>query len=279
MPDRRLLSSMVILASLCFAGVTTPAAEAQAVEGTRPQLTIQQFMQELNNYGEWFHVPEWGWAWQPHDIQPWWVPYTEGEWQYSSEGPYWVSYKAYGWAVFHYGRWADHEHFGWIWLPDTRWGPGFVCWREGKGYLGWAPMPPQQPGNVGIAESGCEVAAKGWSFIIDNFAFFQNVEPHIVPRARNVNLLTVTEPVANYRESDLAPGPVATTQLHQRQRAGVDPHLRSRADRQGALNQGTVPHRSSGDGSPDAPGLPRGNQCRRDADRPPALDGIPGRGE
>ena len=202
MPDRRSLSFLVILASLVFAGLPARSAEAQGVNGSRPQLTIQQFMQELNNYGEWFHIPDWGWAWQPHDIQPWWVPYTEGEWQYTSQGPYWVSYKPYGWAVFHYGRWTLHEHFGWIWLPDTRWGPGFVCWRAGKGYLGWAPMPPQEPGNVGIAESGCDVAPEGWSFIIDNMAFFRNVEPYIVPRARNVNLLKVTESRANYRKTD-----------------------------------------------------------------------------
>lgn len=179
------------------------AEKSDGYAGTRPQLTVGQFMHELSQHGEWFHLPDWGWTWQPHDIQPWWVPYTEGEWQASVDGPYWVSYKPYGWAVFHYGRWMEHDDFGWVWLPDTRWGPAFVCWRQGHGYVGWAPMPPQSPGDVGIASGECDVDADAWSFILGKSAFERNVEHYIVPRARNANLAKVTKPLTNFREGGM----------------------------------------------------------------------------
>ena len=178
-------------------------AEAQSPAAERGERSIQEFMRDLNAYGDWFTMGEWGWAWQPHDISPWWVPYTEGEWSYTTSGPYWTSYKPYGWAVFHYGRWMLVEERGWVWIPDTTWGPGFVCWREGKGYLGWAPMPPDRPHSMGAASGECSVPPEGWSFILARSAFFRNVEPYILPRARGINMLRVTQPLTNYVEGGL----------------------------------------------------------------------------
>ena len=199
--------SLVFLAAFvcALAGCLAPASPttAQDTPGERPNLTIRQFMGELSNHGEWFTLDEWGWAWQPYDIEPWWVPYTHGEWQYTNQGPYWVSFKAYGWAVFHYGRWMLAEDRGWVWIPDTQWGPGFVCWRYGKGYLGWAPMPPEKPGDVGIATGECNVPAAGWSFILAHHAFYRNVEPYIVPRARSVNLLEVSTTKTDYQRDGM----------------------------------------------------------------------------
>ena len=173
-------------------------ANAQAPAPERGEVSIQELMNDLNAYGDWFTMGEWGWAWQPHDISPWWVPYTEGEWNYTSSGPCWTSYKPYGWAVFHYGRWLLAEGRGWVWIPDTTWGPGFVCWREGKGYLGWAPMPPERPQAMGVASGECQVPPAGWSFILAQTAFFRNVEPYILPRARGVNMLRVTRSLTQY---------------------------------------------------------------------------------
>jgi hypothetical protein len=50
---------------------------------------------------------------------------------------------AWGWAPFHYGRWFySGEVHGWVWVPDTVWGPAWVEWRAGGGYVGWTPLPP-----------------------------------------------------------------------------------------------------------------------------------------
>jgi hypothetical protein len=33
--------------------------------------------------------------------------------------------------------------YGWCWRPGRVWGPGWVSWRAGGGYVGWAPLPPR----------------------------------------------------------------------------------------------------------------------------------------
>ncbi|MCE2694183.1 MAG: hypothetical protein LW645_07940 [Verrucomicrobiaceae bacterium] len=45
--------------------------------------------------------------------------------------------------MYHYGRWANVERHGWIWVPGTEWGPGWVSWRHSPRYVGWAPLPPE----------------------------------------------------------------------------------------------------------------------------------------
>jgi hypothetical protein len=32
---------------------------------------------------------------------------------------------------------------GWCWIPGTLWGPAWVSWRWGGGYVGWSPLPPR----------------------------------------------------------------------------------------------------------------------------------------
>ncbi|HXJ74402.1 MAG TPA: DUF6600 domain-containing protein, partial [Candidatus Dormibacteraeota bacterium] len=53
---------------------------------------------------------------------------------------------------FHYGRWACPAGVGWVWVPDTCWGPSWVSWRYSSSYCGWAPLPP----------SACWVAGVGF---------------------------------------------------------------------------------------------------------------------
>ena len=32
---------------------------------------------------------------------------------------------------------------GWVWMPDTTWGPSWVSWRYTSSHCGWAPLPPR----------------------------------------------------------------------------------------------------------------------------------------
>src|SRR5262249_43933084 len=48
----------------------------------------------------------------------------------------------WGWIAFHYGRWVWIEDIGWAWVAGREWGPAWVDWRRGGGYVGWAPLPP-----------------------------------------------------------------------------------------------------------------------------------------
>src|SRR5207253_11242825 len=43
--------------------------------------------------------------------------------------------------TFHYGRWALLPA-GWAWVPGTVWGPAWVDWFWGDGFIGWAPLAP-----------------------------------------------------------------------------------------------------------------------------------------
>ena len=65
------------------------------------------------------------------------VPYSNGYWKYTDYGLLWVSNDPFGWATDHYGRWVYLNR--WVWAPDLTWGPAWVTWRAGDGWIGWAP--------------------------------------------------------------------------------------------------------------------------------------------
>jgi hypothetical protein len=104
------------------------------------------FRTALEPYGRWERLARWGDVWIPNDRPRGWRPYTVGRWDYTDDwGWYWASDQdedAWGWIVYHYGRWVFDRDFGWAWLPGNQWGPGFVSWRRGTQYVGWAPLPP-----------------------------------------------------------------------------------------------------------------------------------------
>jgi hypothetical protein len=87
--------------------------------------------QDLDPYGRWQDVPEYGKVWVPA-AGPEWAPYRDGRWTYE---PYygwtWVSYEPWGWAPYHYGRWFEYGG-SWCWWPGPVVGyPGY--------YPVWAP--------------------------------------------------------------------------------------------------------------------------------------------
>ena len=109
--------------------------------------SIDVFFAPLSRYGRWIDS-RYGRVWSPNVPRDW-RPYTIGHWE---EGPYgqtWRSDEPFGWAVFHFGRWAFDQQLGWLWSPDTTWGPGWVAWRDSDDVTGWAPLPPQA--SVGFA--------------------------------------------------------------------------------------------------------------------------------
>jgi hypothetical protein len=73
--------------------------------------------EELDHYGHWRVVPEYGPVWIPHNVGPDWIPYGTGSWVWD---PYyewtWVDDAPWGWAPFHYGRWVYIDGF-WAWAP------------------------------------------------------------------------------------------------------------------------------------------------------------------
>jgi len=105
-------------------------------------VSYQSFYDALSPYGQWIEDPEYGYVWVPgvdEDFRPY---FTDGRWVMTQYGNTWVSEYPWGWACFHYGRWVFNGYYGWVWIPGNEWGPGWVSWRWGGGYCGWAPMYP-----------------------------------------------------------------------------------------------------------------------------------------
>ncbi len=116
--------------------------------------------QDLDAYGHWRHVDDYGDVWYPDEPTDW-VPYRDGNWVYE---PYygwtWVGYEPWGWAPYHYGRWM-FAGGAWGWWPgpvyvgyNPFWAPAYVSfwgWGGGFGFgfgwggwggFGWLPLGP-----------------------------------------------------------------------------------------------------------------------------------------
>ncbi len=109
---------------------------------------------DLDRYGRWVNVSNYGWGWVPHSVDAHWSPYSVGRWCYR---PYfgwtWVSYEPWGWLPYHYGRWYRNSSFGWVWLPGPAfsfnfWSPGLVAFYSGPTWVSWIPLGPRDYYNV-----------------------------------------------------------------------------------------------------------------------------------
>jgi hypothetical protein len=85
--------------------------------------------EDLDDYGGWRPVPEYGTVWFPHVSVVGWAPYHYGHWAYIAPWGYtWVDDAPWGFAPFHYGRWIT---VGGVW--------------------GWVPCAPRPVAVVGVA--------------------------------------------------------------------------------------------------------------------------------
>jgi hypothetical protein len=115
--------------------------------------------QDLDAYGRWENVSDYGDVWVPNEPDDW-APYRDGNWVWE---PYygwtWVGYEPWGWAPYHYGRWFWWNN-AWAWWPGPVyggyypfWAPAYVSfwgwgWGWGVGFgwgwggFGWLPIGP-----------------------------------------------------------------------------------------------------------------------------------------
>ncbi len=145
--------------------------------------------QDLDAYGRWDNIPDYGYVWVPR-VAVGWAPYRHGRWLWE---PYWgwtwVSYEPWGWAPYHYGRWFVHGGL-WVWWPGpvTRfyrpvYAPAWVSFLGfgsgvsfsfGFSSIGWIPAGP------------CDFVSPWWgryrsTFNVVNITNIYNV--------RNVNVI------------------------------------------------------------------------------------------
>src|SRR6476469_2231304 len=89
--------------------------------------------EDLDAYGTWINVDEYGWVWQPNagaiNSYSNWAPYRYGSWVWLS--PYgwtWVGNEPWGWAPYHYGRWVYYNNH-WAWCPRSEFYRRRSWWR------------------------------------------------------------------------------------------------------------------------------------------------------
>ena len=112
--------------------------------------------EELDVYGSWTYVNDYGWIWRPHatviNVYNNWAPYRYGKWRWCP--PYgwtWVGDEPWGWAPYHYGRWVYHNN-SWCWAPRgygykyrrSYWRPALVAFvyvptHRGE-HVAWYPL-------------------------------------------------------------------------------------------------------------------------------------------
>jgi hypothetical protein len=107
--------------------------------------------EDLDEYGRWTTVGDYGNVWIPTNVGSDWAPYRDGHWAYISPwGWTWVDDEPWGFAPFHYGRWA-YASDRWCWVPGPIvarpvYAPAFVAFVGGApGYgdgVGWFPLAP-----------------------------------------------------------------------------------------------------------------------------------------
>ena len=126
------------------------AAPDETASAPTGSLTFQQFYNALTPYGSWLNTDKYGYVFQPSESDPNWAPYTNGQWVHTDAGLTWNGNDPFSWATDHYGRWANLENYGWVWVPGYTWGPGWVSWRQAddSSYVGWAPLPPESDAGI-----------------------------------------------------------------------------------------------------------------------------------
>ncbi|HXY00196.1 MAG TPA: DUF6600 domain-containing protein [Candidatus Limnocylindrales bacterium] len=126
--------------------------------------------EDLDDYGGWRPVPEYGTIWFPHVTVVGWAPYRFGHWAWVSPwGWTWVDDAPWGFAPFHYGRWVFvGGAWGWVPCPPRAVGvayvrpvyaPALVAWVGGPHFaagiafgggvgigvnVGWFPLGPRE---------------------------------------------------------------------------------------------------------------------------------------
>ena len=118
--------------------------------------------QDLDDNGSWRRDPEYGNVWTPSRVASGWTPYRDGHWSWVDPwGWTWVDDAPWGYAVSHYGRWANIQN-RWSWVPGPQreqavYSPalvGFVGGQNSSGgnsvgsalaaLISWFPLAPRE---------------------------------------------------------------------------------------------------------------------------------------
>jgi FecR protein len=133
------------------------AATSRTAQYVSPDVTGYE---DLDSNGSWSSEDEYGYVWTPRSVAVGWSPYQDGRWAWVAPwGWTWIDDAPWGYAPFHYGRWA-HVRERWCWVPGPRhvravYAPALVGWVGspglnvsisvgGGGGVAWFPLGPRE---------------------------------------------------------------------------------------------------------------------------------------
>jgi hypothetical protein len=97
--------------------------------------------EELDQYGSWQSAPNYGEVWYPRSAPADWAPYRRGHWiSLAPWGWTWVDDEPWGFAPFHYGRWA-RVGGRWGWVPGRLKPRPVYCAGPGRFHRRPGPRP------------------------------------------------------------------------------------------------------------------------------------------
>lgn len=171
-------------------------------------VSYDAFYNGLSPYGRWVDYPSYGRVWicNEPDFRPY---YSNGHWALTNYGWTWVSDYRWGWAPFHYGRWAFDNAYGWFWVPGYEWAPAWVSWRTGGDYYGWAPLSPGLNISIGVS-FGSGIPVDRWCFVPHRYITAPRINSYCVNRSQNTVIVRNTTIINNvnvYRNNRFESGP------------------------------------------------------------------------
>jgi len=159
--------------------------------------------EDLDEYGDWSYVAGYGPCWRPRAVVVGWAPYRFGHWVYVGRwGWTWVEDEPWGFAPFHYGRWAN-VNGGWFWVPGPVvvhpvWAPALVAFvGGGPGFhfsagvgVGWFPLAPGEVYMPGYRVSRAYVNNVNITNTTVNVSKVTNVYNTVIINRTTVNNIT-----------------------------------------------------------------------------------------
>ena len=168
--------------------------------------------EDLDANGTWGTDPTYGNVWYPNAVPSGWAPYRDGRWVWVNPwGWTWVDDEPWGYAPFHYGRWASmHGRWGWVPGPTNVqpvYAPALVAFiggpnfgisatagqpRYGGGDVGWFPLGPREVYVPAYAASPGYVQRVNTSNTVVNTTTITNVYNTYNTQTTNVTNTNIT---------------------------------------------------------------------------------------
>jgi hypothetical protein len=150
--------------------------------------------QQLDAHGDWQQDATYGPVWLPRAVPASWAPYRDGHWSWIAPwGWTWVDDAPWGFAPFHYGRWAQiGPRWGWVpgrIAPRPVYAPALVAFVGGSSggtswnvtisqtprpALGWFPLAPGEAFRPGYRVSPRYITNVNQNIVVNNVSVTNN---------------------------------------------------------------------------------------------------------